>query len=103
MGCSAALGLLLALDWPGARRVVVSGDNLAVVRFCAGLGRLRSAAMWSRLDGLVGAAMGQGWALTWRAVRRRLNAEADVLATCGVLWAGSLRRDGVLHDVDLTW
>ena len=36
----------------------------------------------------------RGWTLTWRAVRRRLNKEADRAATEGVLWAAALQAEG---------
>ena len=36
----------------------------------------------------------RGWTLAWRAVRRRLNEEADLAATEGVLWAAALQAEG---------
>ena len=89
-GCGAALGLLLAHAGPGPRRAAISGDNLAVIRFGAGVGRLARPDMFLRLCHLQAALLCRGWTLTWRAVRRRLNQAADELATIGVTWAGQL-------------
>ena len=102
-GCGAALDLLLQQGRRLPRRAIISGDNLAVVRYGAGLGRLRRDAMFSRLDGRLGALLCRGWTLTWRAVRRRLNSAADALATGGVLWAGALLGWGRGGEERHTW
>ena len=102
-GCGAALDLLLHQGRRLPRRAIISGDNLAVVRYGAGLGRLRRDAMFSRLDGRLGALLCRGWTLTWRAVRRRLNSAADALATGGVLWAGTLLGWGRGGEERHTW
>ena len=94
-GCGAALRLLLDHAPVGHRRAIVSGDNLAVVRYGAGAGRLKKEAMFARLDGSLGAFLCRGWSLAWRAVRRRLNKAADAaLATSGVQRAAVLLREG---------
>ena len=102
-GCGEGLDLLLALDGAFPRRVLVSGDNLAVVRYCAGAGRLRKEAMYARLDYRLGALLARGWHIEWRAVRRRLNKAADRLATAGVQWAGSLPAGQDQRELRLTW
>ena len=89
-GCGAALGLLLEHRGAGPRRAIVSGDNLAVIRFGAGFGRLARPEMFLRLSQFAAALLARGWVLTWRAVRRRLNEAADELATLGVGRAGAL-------------
>ena len=92
-GCHAALHLLLHLR-PVHRQARVSGDNLAVVRYGAGMARLRRPAM----QGLLGPSISQlecaGWTLDWRAVRRRLNTAADAIATAGVTTAARLAQQG---------
>ena len=97
------MDLLLALNGNFPRRVLVSGDNLAVVRYCAGTGRLRREAMYARLDYRLGALLSRGWRLEWRAVRRRLNRAADRLATAGVQWASSLVEGRATGEYRLTW
>ena len=75
---------------PEARVVDVAGDNLAVVRFCAGVSRLRRPEMQAILAARLGALEEAGWVLQWRAVRRRLNGEADHVATQALFWAASM-------------
>ena len=41
-------------------RVLASGDNLAVVSFCAGLGLLHREAMYTRLGGRLGTLLARG-------------------------------------------
>ena len=81
---------MIACLRPEARVVDVAGDNLAVVRFCAGLSRLRRPAMQAILSARLGALEEAGWVLRWRAVRRRLNGEADRVATQAVYWAATM-------------
>ena len=81
----------------------MSGDNLAVVRYGAGQGMLRREAMFSRLDGRLGALLSRGWDIQWRAVRRRLNRAADALATVGVQWAAQLQLDEGREEQRYTW
>ena len=83
------LGMVACLR-PDARVVDVAGDNLAVVRFCAGVSRLRRPAMQAILTARLGALEEAGWVLQWRAVRRRLNGEADQVATQALFWAASM-------------
>ena len=92
-GCCAALSLLEHVDTdPRSARIV--GDNLGVIRYCAGTARLRRATMQAQLERSVGNVLARGWSLTWQAVRRRLNTAADVLATSGVRWAAQLADAG---------
>ena len=102
-GCGEGLDLLLAHRTATMRRVLVSGDNLAVVRYCAGTGRLRREAMFARLDYRLGALLSQGWNIQWRAVRRQLNKAADRLATAGVQWAASMDRGQANGELRMTW
>ena len=75
------------------------GDNLAVLQFGAGLGRLRQPAMHAAISGPLAALLTDGWALEWTAVKRRLNQAADVGTTSAVHWAGRLRADGRVRAV----
>ena len=84
----AALRLLLTLDLP-------SGDNVAVIRYGAAVGRLRRPHLHEALAGPVAALSEAGWVLGWRPVRRRLNQTRNVAATRAVLWAGALAGAGV--------
>ena len=92
-GCRVALDLLLQVlaDDRSAR---VSGDNLAVVRFCADQGRLRRPSMQAALAPALARVLGTGWGIEWLAVRRRLNQAADALATMGVFRAFRLAESG---------
>ena len=72
------------------------GDNLGVIRYGAGTARLRRIEMQMHLEPVLADAYAAGWALDWQAVRRRLNTEADALATRGVFWAARLARTGDL-------
>ena len=92
-GAAIGLGMIARLR-PDARVVDVAGDNLAVVRFCAGYSRLRRPAMQAMLSARLGALEDAGWVLRWRAVRRRLTGEADRVATQAVYWAASLGPNG---------
>merc|ERR1739836_366791 len=51
----------------------VVGDNLSVVRYCAGRARLHRLALQRVLEPALGLLSGLGWKITWLAVRRRLN------------------------------
>ena len=102
-GCRAALYLLEA--WGrGPLRARVVGDNLGVVRFGAGVARLRHLTMQALLEvPLTGLAL-NGWVLAWQAVRRRVNAAADALATSALLWAAERHGTGLPTPVmDVTW
>ena len=70
------------------------GDNAAVVRHGAGLGRLARPALHELLADPLAATLEAGWQLSWLAVRRRLNTAADAAATSAVYWAGRLRNGG---------
>jgi len=93
-----AYGCYTALRWVverggDARTVRIAGDNLAVLRFCANVGRLRRPVLQGLLEGPLADAYARGWHIDWVAVRRRFNQEADGLATAGVHWARRLAAD----------
>ena len=73
----------------------IIGDNFGVVRYGAECGALRNLAMHQPLADAIANAAEKGWALKWRAVRRRLNKAADEVATEGVHWAHRLQQIGV--------
>ena len=85
-GCRAALQLLLRYGEAAGRARVV-GDNLAVVRYCAGTARLRAGPQQALLEDALGEICGRGWQLDWQAVRRHLNTLADRHSTRGIEWA----------------
>ena len=69
-GCRLALELVGKIKGrPSQVRIV--GDNLAVVRFGAGEGRLQRAHMAALIGPAIGALHLRGWSLQWEAVRRR--------------------------------
>ena len=92
-GCRLAIDLLRACR-ATCRQVRVSGDNLAVVRFCAAQGRLRRPDMQAVIEPGLMRLCSEAWRVTWQAVRRRLNMAADSAATEAVFWAGRLRSTG---------
>ena len=97
IGCGAALHLLAALS-PPHRAARIVGDNLAVIRYCAGSARLRRTTMQAHLEPNLATTLARGWRLAWQAVRRRLNQAADSLATAGTRWARTL-LDQSVHEV----
>ena len=102
VGCRLGLGLLTEL--PSASRARVVGDNLAVVRYCAGTARLRRVTMQAHLEVALASILDRNWRLEWQAVRRRLNKQSDELATRGVFWAAERRDSGVTHiTFSVTW
>ena len=102
-GCRAALYLLEALGM-GPLRARMVGDNLGVVRYGAGFARLKRISMQALLEvPLTGLAL-SGWTLAWQAVRRRVNAAADALATSALLWAAQLHSRGLpTPQLDVRW
>ena len=64
-----------------SRRLEVFGDNLAVVRFGAGTGRVRDPGVWALVSGPLARCLGLGWGVQWHAVRRRFNTAADAAAS----------------------
>ena len=91
------------------RTARIAGDNLAVVRFGAALGKLARPYMHDIIDEALGRLMQQGWDIEWVPIRRRFNKEADAIATFAVMKARQLLHCNVLeptsvtvpHDVDL--
>ena len=81
-----ALRLLSAITTPHLR-VRICGDNLGVVRYCAGTGRATRPELHEILDQALGEAAARGTAITWEAVRRRHNTGADRAATAGCAFA----------------
>ena len=98
-GCRAALALLTGPD-PDYRAARVVGDNLAAVRYGAGTGQYRRIHLGEQMDPAL-RPLAEGGALTWQAVRRRLNVAADRLAALGVFWAHALAKNGTTRA--LTW
>ena len=94
-GCRAALELLWRYG-EGAGRARVVGDNLAVIRYCAGTARLRARPQQALLEEALGGVGARGWQLDWQAVRRNLNSMADRHATRGVQWAVRCKEAGIL-------
>ena len=93
-GCRAALELLWRYG-EGIGRARVVGDNLAVIRYCAGTARLRARPQQALLEDALANASARGWVLDWQAVRRNLNTLADRHATRGAVWAQECRVAGV--------
>ena len=60
-------------------------------------------AMAMRVDRALTLVLAQGWAVSWRAVRRRLNKEADRVATGGVMWAGVVNEQGGSGEWACSW
>ena len=110
-GCSQtaeAWGARMAIDLvcsSGAdrRHSRICGDNLAVVRFCAGQARLRRPAMQSVIEPGLARPSLEGWAVQWLAVRRRLNMAADAIAAEAVHWAARLRTAGGRQARQAVW
>ena len=98
-GCRAALRLLQVYAG-GERRARVAGDNLAVIRYGAGTAGMRVTPQQALLEVALGETYTKGWDLDWQAVRRRLNTEADGLATMGVYQAARCAAQGVQHVQD---
>eukprot|EP00974_Lingulodinium_polyedra_P054646 5257027-Lingulodinium_polyedra.AAC.1 len=84
------------LQHPLARHdgTLLSGDNLGVVRFCAGTGRLTEPELHGILDRELGRLAATGRPTSWIAVRRRYNKAADEAATEGCNAAASAARCG---------
>ena len=87
---------------PPHRAARVVGDNLPVLQYGAGAGRLRRPAMYAAIAGPLAALAADGWTLDWTAVRRRLDKAADAGATTAVFWARRLWADGVRRPVEWT-
>ena len=94
IGCGAALHLLATLC-PQHRAARVVGDNLAVIRYCAGAARFKRVNMQAHLEPNLVAVLTRGWQLTWQAVCRRLNQAADTFATAGTRWARALQDQSI--------
>ena len=92
-GAAAALRLLTSRP-QARRRALVIGDNLGVVRFGAGTGRLHHARLQSPVEAELSQALLQGWRLRWVVVRRGFNEAADAEATLARVRAARLRNLG---------
>ena len=95
-GCEAAFHLVSRLLSPG-RPLTIAGDNLAVVRHGAGVGRIRRPEIQSCVEAPLMDSLELGHTHSWIAVRRHHNQFADRLATIGVYWAHRLRSRGNRH------
>ncbi|MFM7988482.1 MAG: hypothetical protein ACKPKO_55135 [Candidatus Fonsibacter sp.] len=80
----------------------IAGDNIAVLRFCAQEGRLRRPDVQAMLEVKLGALYASGWCIEWLPIRRRVNNEADALATAGVMRAAWLAEHGNM-DAECVW
>lgn len=109
-GLRVAIDLLCNMRVPRSMRTArIAGDNLAVVRFGASLGKLARAYMHDIIDEALGRLIQQGWDIEWVPIRRRFNKEADAIATFAVRKARQLLHCNVLeptsvavpHDADL--
>ena len=75
-------------------RVRICGDNLGVIRYCAGAGRATRPEIHEILDQALGDAAARGITITWEAVRRRHNSGADRAATAGCRFAARNAEQG---------
>ena len=94
-----AWGGRMAMELAGAElqdgeRATIAGDNLAVVRYCAGTGRLLRPELHAVLDPGLRAAACTGRAAGWAAVRRCFNQSADAAATAGCREAAAAAAAG---------
>ena len=78
-GARAALAFLRGLGARG-RRAEMTGDNLGVVRCCATTGRVKNPFIDDTFDVAFQDAALLGWDISWSAVRRRFNKDADAAA-----------------------
>ena len=92
-GALMSLRLLARTDNPHPR-IRICGDNLGVIRYCAGTGIASRPEIHDILDEAQGEAAARGLCITWEAVRRRHNTGADKAATTGCEHAASLASDG---------
>ena len=99
-GARMALELLLGAP-EGTRDVRICGDNLGIVRYCAGTGRAGRPEIHDILDAALRRAACLGWRIDWEAVRRRHNTGSDRAATAGCLLAAQHAEDGS-RDIHLS-
>jgi hypothetical protein len=71
------------------RRARITGDNLQVIRYAAGVSRFARPYLQAPLDAGLQALARLGFQVQWQAVRRRLNTAADSVATAALLWAAA--------------
>jgi hypothetical protein len=69
------------------RTARVTGDNLQVIRYAAGVSRFARPYLQAPLDAGLQSLARLGFQVQWQAVRRRLNTAADSVATAALLWA----------------
>ena len=101
-GCRVGLELMMGCD-PSLRACRVVGDNLAVVRYCAGHGCLRRPEVQAVLGDVLVRAASCGWHLAWMVVSRRLNQAADAAAAQGSLGAAELAARGSFAPLVNIW
>ena len=102
-----AFGCRTALEWVADRggydhAVCVAGGNLAVLRYCAHVGRMRRPTLQALLERPLGDVFARKWSAEWSAIRRRFNQEADRLATAGVQLSARLAESGSF-DIVVRW
>ena len=89
------MALELLLNAPeGSRDVRICGDNLGVVRYCAGTGRAGRPEIHDILDAPLRRAACMGWRIDWEAVRRRHNTGSVRAATAGCILAAQHAENG---------
>ena len=82
----------------GHGTVRIVGDNLGIIRHCAGQARYQSPDVNHVLAESLGDFILSGIAAEWVAVRRQYNRAADAVATSGILWARANQwPDGSVH------
>ena len=102
----AAIRAALQLDFVcGSRRC--TGDNLTIVRYGAGQGRLHKVELQGVLEQPLSELAAAGRHCEWLAARRRFNKRADEVATAALMRAAALRDLGhtapaaMVHILDL--
>ena len=101
-GLRIALDLINQLDIAG-EAVRITGDNLSVIRFGAGQGRLRRADMEALLSSAISTTLQLGWVPRWNAVPRRYNSEADAIATEALLRARTRFDTSTTPTITVQW
>ena len=103
-----ALGLRAGMSL--AQRIIgrptsleIVGDNLPVLRMCAGNAKVRTPQVWELLEGPIMDADLRGWQCEWIAVRRCFNAAADGVATHGTLCSVDLVAEKRETPVAWVW
>ena len=81
----------------------VVGDNLPILRMCAGNAKIRTPEAWELLEGPLLDTDLRGWKCEWTAVRRCFNTAADGVATYGTLRSVDLAAEGAVGPEAWMW